>query len=87
MEMPWPDLVLKLVMIWGISATPQQRRLMSPKPNEISSLVLQRQSLKYLSTQPMMHAFSSSTQYDIVFCAATLISLSPFWIQLTTKIK
>lgn len=60
-ETPWLDFVRKLVMIWGISATPQQIRLTIPSANETSSFRLQRQSSKYLSTH-LTHVFFSFKQ-------------------------
>lgn len=62
-DTPWLDLVRKLVMIWGISATPQQTRLTIPNPNDNSSLRLHKQSLKYLLTHPT-HGLFCWTQYD-----------------------
>lgn len=60
-ETPWQDLVWKLVMICGISAIPQQMRLIRPRPNDTSPPRLHTQSLKYFSIQPTQ-AFLSSAQ-------------------------
>jgi len=60
-EIPWLDLLRKMVIIWGISATPHDTKLMSPKLNDMLSLKLQRQSLKYVSTH-FTHSFFSFTQ-------------------------
>lgn len=59
-ETPVADLLLKLVIICGISATPQQTKLAVPKPNEISSLRLHRQSLNNSSIHPMQGFLSTA---------------------------
>jgi len=79
-DTPWLFLVRKTVIIWGISATPQNSRLVRPKPNEISSFILQRQSLKYFSTH-LTHTFLSLTQKEgaILSLSLSLFNfLSPF---------
>lgn len=58
-ETPSAEFFFKFVMICGISAIPQAMRLAIPKANEISSFMLQRQSLKYFSTH-LTHGFPSN---------------------------